>query len=230
MVQKKTKKEKAIVLRRKGLSYREILIKVPVAKSTLSLWLRDVKLSKRQKQRLTKKKLAAIKRGGIVLHQQRLIRTENIRKEACKYFLRKRLNCDTLWLTGVVLYWAEGTKEKPYAPGSGVIFNNSDARMIALFLRWLKEVIYMPDEMIKLDLYIHRSGNVGRALNFWSEKIGVARNKIRVYFKKHNSSSKRKNIEKKYNGLLRISVKRSSGLNRKIDTWIAELCKYWGVD
>jgi len=47
--------KKAIELRKKGLSYSEILKCVPVAKSTLSLWLRSVGLSKKQRQRLTDK-------------------------------------------------------------------------------------------------------------------------------------------------------------------------------
>jgi hypothetical protein len=56
-------KEKAIDLRKKGLSYNEILKKVPVAKSTLSLWFRDIGLAVRQRQRLTAKKSCAKKSG-----------------------------------------------------------------------------------------------------------------------------------------------------------------------
>lgn len=230
MVQKEKEKIDALALRKQGLSYREILKHIPVAKSTLSLWLRSVGLSKRQKQRLTEKKLASIQRGWAVWHQKRLARTENIRKDARKDFSRRTLNRDALWLTGVILYWAEGTKEKPHTPGSGVAFNNSDARMIRLFLRWIKEVANVPDEMIKLDLYIHQSGNIGRALRFWSKRVGVPSSKIRIYFKRHNPNPKRKNIGNNYNGLLRVSIKKSSGLNRRIDTWITELCKYWRVD
>ncbi len=37
-------KEKAIALRKQGKTYSEILAKIPVAKSTLSLWLHDVGL------------------------------------------------------------------------------------------------------------------------------------------------------------------------------------------
>lgn len=230
MVQKEKEKINALALRKQGLSYQEILKHIPVAKSTLSLWLRSVGLSRQQKQRLTEKKMASIRRGWAAWHQQRLARTENIRKEARRDFSRRILNRDALWLAGVILYWAEGTKEKPYAPGSGVAFNNSDARMIRLFLRWIKEIVNVPNEMIKLDLYIHQSGNTNRALCFWSKRAGVPSGKIRVYFKRHNPSPKRKNIGNDYNGLLRISIKKSSGLNRRIDTWTTELCKYWGVD
>ena len=53
---KKALKERAIELRKQGLSYNEILLQIDVAKSSLSLWLRDIKLTKEQKNRLKKKK------------------------------------------------------------------------------------------------------------------------------------------------------------------------------
>ncbi len=42
-------KKKARKLRKKGKSYSEILKKVKVSKSTLSVWLRDIKLTAEQK-------------------------------------------------------------------------------------------------------------------------------------------------------------------------------------
>ena len=56
-------KQKAIKLRRQGKTYSEILTEVPVAKSTLSLWLREVDLSITQKQRITEKKKKSTKKG-----------------------------------------------------------------------------------------------------------------------------------------------------------------------
>ncbi len=64
MIPKNDKREIAIALRKKGLSYREILKRVFVAKSTLSLWLGDVGLSKKQKQRITQKRIEAGGGGG----------------------------------------------------------------------------------------------------------------------------------------------------------------------
>ena len=55
---------RSIEMRKQGLSYRQILEVVPVAKSTLSLWLRGVGLSKRQNQQLTDRRIAAAKRGA----------------------------------------------------------------------------------------------------------------------------------------------------------------------
>jgi transposase len=57
-------KAKAILLRKQGKTYREILIEIPIAKSTLSDWLRSVELSKPQKQRYTQLRKEAALRGA----------------------------------------------------------------------------------------------------------------------------------------------------------------------
>src|SRR3989338_10887183 len=114
MIKKEKEKLLALTLRKQGLSYREILEKVPVAKSSLSLWLQSVGLSRKQKQRLTEKKLASARRGALKKKQDRIFRTKIIKekaeKEVCKLSERER------WLIGVALYWAEGSKEKEWNP------------------------------------------------------------------------------------------------------------------
>ena len=71
-------KQKAVELRKAGKTYSEILKVVPVAKSTLSLWLREANLSRRENQRLTDRKLAAIRRGGVAKRRQREHKTAEI--------------------------------------------------------------------------------------------------------------------------------------------------------
>jgi intein-encoded DNA endonuclease-like protein len=47
-------KESARGLRKKGLSYNEIRKEIPVAKSTISQWCKDIELTSEQKDRLDK--------------------------------------------------------------------------------------------------------------------------------------------------------------------------------
>ena len=75
-------KEKALILRKEGSSYNEILMQVPVAKSTLSLWLRSVGLSKVQKQRLTDKKRASRERGWKAWNKIRVEKSQFIKQLA----------------------------------------------------------------------------------------------------------------------------------------------------
>src|SRR3989338_3793544 len=117
-------KGRAIELRRRGYSYTEILNKVPVAKSTLSLWLRSVGLTKKKKQRLTNRRRAAVLRGGLARRNQRLDMIRKIVANAQKYV--SKFQQSDLWIIGVMLYWAEGSKQKPNNPSQCAQLTNSD--------------------------------------------------------------------------------------------------------
>ena len=225
---KNKEKELAIELRKKGFSYSEILKKVPVVKSTLSLWLRGVGLSKRQKQRLTEKKLAAMKRGWEACRKKRLDITEMIKNKA-RLDVNK-ISRRELWLMGVMLYWAEGAKEKEWNRGVGLKFSNSDPAMISFFIKWLKEICSIPSQDIIYELYIHETANWKDAVRYWSKIILISPLRIRVYFKHHKiNKTYRKNIGKDYHGLILIRVRKSANLNRKISGWIEGVCQYCGV-
>ncbi len=214
-------RRKAVALRRQGFSYAEILREVPVAKSTLSLWLRSVGLSKPQKQRLTEKKLAAAIRGGEAKRLQRILKTQQIQERAIKDV--KKISRRELWLIGTVLYWAEGSKEKEGKPGSGVQFTNSDPYMIKIFLIWLNEICEINNENLSVEIYIHENSKnrVKSVINYWSNATGLPKRYFsRVYYKKNKIKTNRKNIGSQYFGLLKIRVKASSSLNRRIAGWV----------
>src|ERR1035437_1336323 len=215
------KKEKAVSMRKEGYMYSEILKVVPVAKSTLSDWLRDVGLSKPQFQALTKKRLEAAKRGGLAKHRQRLLRTQEIQAKALKDidYISKR----ELWLIGIVLYWAEGTKEKDFQPGISINFNNSDPRMIKVFIKWLLESCKVQKDRINYEIYIHENSknSIDEARKFWSRVSGFPIDKFnKVYFKKNKiKKTNRKNTGDLYYGLLRVKVSASSSLLRQVAGW-----------
>jgi hypothetical protein len=213
-------KEKAIALRKKGFSYTEILKEVPVAKSTLGVWLHSVDLSKHQKQLLTEKKLASAKRGGAAKHQQRLTRTKVI-TDAAKLEIGS-LSQRELWLMGIMLYWAEGSKEKDYRPGSGTQFTNMDPAMICFFLRWLEDICHINKTDLIFEICIHETHRhrVQEIINFWSRKIGIDPHYFsRIYFKKANIKTNRKNIDDTYFGVIKIRARSSTALNRRIAGW-----------
>ena len=213
-------KEKAIILRKEGHTYSEILKEVFVAKSTLSEWFRDVGLSVPEFQRLTEKKLAAAKRGGLAKHNQRMLRMQEIRSQALREIthITKR----ELWLIGTVLYWAEGSKEKDFHPGSGINFNNSDPRMIKIFIKWLIESCKVTKDRIRFEIYIHENSknNVEKTRKYWSQITEFPLDKFgKVYFKTNKIKTNRKNIGDLYYGLLRVRVNASSTLLRQVAGW-----------
>lgn len=213
-------KKRAIQLRKKGLTYSEILKQIPVAKSTLSLWLREVGLSKPQKQRITQKRLIASLRGAEARKKQRIEITKKIQNRAQKEVgnISKR----ELWLIGVALYWAEGAKEKEWSSSVGVDFINSDPYLIKLFIKWLLEISKIQINDIKCRIYIHENHSIriSEVHRYWLKVTGIPEgNFYQPYFKKHNPKTKRKNTETSYHGLLRIVVKKSTNLNRQIAGW-----------
>lgn len=181
MVQKREEKEKAILLRSKGYSYSEILNEVHVAKSTLSIWLRDVGLSNTQRQKLTKKKLEACRRGGEIKRKQRIERTELI-QHAAKIEVG-RISKRELLLIGTALHWAEGAKEKEKRPGCRVDFCNTDPRMIRVYLRWLVEVCEVKRKDIQFSIYIHKNmkDKITDVKKYWLDYIKFSERSLNIF-------------------------------------------------
>lgn len=223
-------KERAINLRRQGKTYSEIVKEVPVAKSTLSLWLRGVGLSVVQKQALTEKKRMAQLKGAEAQKRNRIKRQLDIINHAKSEI--GHMTERELWLIGIALYWAEGSKEKESYPGTRVSFSNSDPQMILLFLKWLKICVKVSRDDISADLYIHEShrSNINIVIDKWSEILSVPKSFFKaVYYKKNKINTKRKNTGALYLGLLRVNMRASSELNRRITGWIVGINKYWGI-
>jgi len=229
MIPKLQEKQKAIELRKQGLSYNEILREVPVAKSTLSLWLRSVGLSQKQKQRLTEKKLASMKRGQEACRAKRIRITQEIKSVARKEV--GKITKRDLWLIGVALYWAEGSKEKEIdgrVRNGRVRLSNSDPFLIKTFLKWLTEIRRVPKTDIAFRIYLHETSRhrLLEVQKYWSEILNFPLDCFqKVSWKKNIIKTKRKNIGKNYFGLIDLDVRRSTTLYREIAGWIEGVYK-----
>ncbi|MCC7160773.1 hypothetical protein IT399_03585 [Candidatus Nomurabacteria bacterium] len=220
MIRKTAEKEKAITLRKEGKTYSDILRAIPVAKSTLGIWLKDAKLSIPEKQRFTLAKKLASLRGGQAKRKQRIEKQDSIISRANLEI--KGISDRELFLIGVIMYWAEGAKEKEYHPGSQLQFSNMDPKMIQIFLIWLKKVCKIDKNMIIFNIFLHKTHKhrVEEIRQYWSKITGFPVNNFStVYWKKNNIKTNRKNVGEKYNGVLKIKVKRSSDLVRRIAGW-----------
>lgn len=225
-----SKKERAISLRRLGLSYSEILAKIPVAKSTLSLWLHSVGLSRHQKQRLTQKKLAAMRRGWERTRQRRLERSAKIKSAA--RLETARLIQEPLWLAGLCIYWAEGAREKAWRTGERVAVTNMDVEMIKLFITWLQKFLKVSPDDLEYSIYIHRQAPMDKAIHFWTKRLRIPARALRIYFKPDYGKRFRKNTSDTYNCIFRVRVMHSVDLQRKIAGWVEGVVEYfnnWGV-
>src|SRR3989344_627202 len=219
MLTKKAELRKAISLRGEGKSYSEIAKVVNVSKSTLSLWLVSVKLDESSRRILTVKKYEGQRKGGLAKKNYRVESQRNIELSASKGidYISER----DLWLLGTIAYWCEGSKQKEHNVSQRVSFANSDPILLKLFVKWLKVICKIDENDILYSIYIHSNGDANKALVYWSETINVSKNKFsRTIIKQHLIKTNRKNIGNSYNGLVRIAVRRSTDLNRKIKGWV----------
>ena len=192
-------KEKALKLRSNGLSYNEILKKIPVAKSTISLWCRYVKLTAAQRKRLEDKKsdkgLAGIKAIQNMFWRRR-----------CEAFLggaglSNRLSGkDLRFIAGLMLYWAESDKAS-----GGASISNSDPRVIKFMTLWFDEFFGMKNNQFTISLHLHSGQNENDMKLYWSKLTGVPLENFRKSFVKPEGSGYRKNIL--YNGTVKLTVR-----------------------
>jgi transcriptional regulator with XRE-family HTH domain len=214
-------KEKAIRYRKDGLSYSEILEKIDVSKSTLSSWLRNVLITNFQINRLRVKNAKARSLGSVALKNKRVSKTTKIINQSSKEI--KIVDNYNLKLIGTTLYWAEGSKQSEYEPSRELIFTNSDPEMIKVYLLWLKKCLNVTRNYIKFEIYIHETYKKSpkELSDYWSKVTKFPQDFLtKIYYKKNKINSFRKNKGSKYNGVLRITVRKSTDLNRKVIGWV----------
>ncbi len=172
------RKEKnlALKLRKNGLSYKQIGDRLNLPKSTLSYWLKDLKISARAKNKISKraheKSVAALIKRNIQQTALAKNRADIIIKNAKKEF--RFLVNNKLFLTGISLYWAEGYKKGAYgSKWKCVDFANSDPDMIRIMLKFFRLVCGAKDEKIKIQLMAHKNIKIEKAKKFWLELSGL---------------------------------------------------------
>jgi hypothetical protein len=207
-------KDRAVELRKKGLSYNEILKQVPVAKSSLSVWLKDLPLTKSEKAVLRKRKDSNISRGRIkaasVLRQARLGREDLIFAEAKEEF-KKYINYP-LFAAGLALYWAEGSKRS-----NQFHFSNSDPDMILIMMVWIAEFIGVPREELGFRLYMHKPYAHENWEGWWAKYLNVPiGNFKKTIFKPTGLLVKKR---PNYKGCIRIEMRKSTAAFKKILFW-----------
>ena len=156
------KYQEVIKLRKEGKTYREIAKSAGVSKNSVSRWCKNLKLPLIA-QRILKKKN---KQNKEIFIKYNRLKAERVRIENLKIEKRTAKEIQAfskyeLKLMGAVLYWAEGYKNKATTQSNKRIdFVNSDPYVIALFLRFLREIIQIPEEKLKASIRVHPNINV----------------------------------------------------------------------
>ncbi len=194
--------QKVIKLRKKGLSYTEIQTKTGVAKSTINNWLTFAGLTlTKEHMEISKKRYLT---NNIIATAASKITRARQKDEDIQNFIEKYKSNfnDPLFVAGVMLYEAEGSK------GSSNGFSNSDFRMIKIFINFLKTYFHIDtNQNISYQLFIHesRKNDLQRILNFWSNKISIKQDSIKLRWKHNIVTKRRENLD--YVGQFEIRIK-----------------------
>lgn len=207
-------------LRTQGMAYEEIVASLSVAKSTVSLWVRDLPIPARLSYEECRKRSAeGTRRYWEAERPTREAKRAAICAEAAMQI--GRLTDREVLIAGAIAYWCEGMKSKPHRRSDRVVFINSDPALIRFFLRFL-DVTGTARTDLGFRIYIHESADVEAAQRFWLETTEATADQfLTPTLKRHNPKTVRKNVGEDYHGCLRIDVRRSADLYRKIEGWAA---------
>lgn len=179
-------REKALALRKQGMSYSQIKQILGIHKSTLSSWLRDYPLSEERIRQLRGNNEQRIEKFRETMRKKRKKRLEKIYVDQKKLIFP--IGDKQLFLAGLFLYWGEGTKCRP----DGLSISNTDPGLIKFFIFWLNKSLLVPPNKIKVYLQLYSNMNVKEEIRYWSRELRVPLKQFaRPYIKQ--SSSKRIN-------------------------------------
>lgn len=194
---------KARELRSKGWSIKDIKDNLCVSKSSVSVWVRDIELTKEQKDALTAKKS-----HNRLFGDDSPIRQKHLKiREKYKLLGRKLYNkykLDPLFVCGCALYWAEGDKRR-----NEIAFSNSDPAMMALFLKFLKKYFDVKKEDIKFKIHTHKDNekSLESILDYWKNLLDLDDDNInKEYVDQRPTSGKRGRKNILHNGIATIRV------------------------
>ena len=184
-------KEKAIELRLAGKSYGDIKRELGVkSKGTLSVWLRGLQLTPEAKILLQSNSELATRRNLLAFNSERSSRIQSENAEARGAGLKAIgvLSRRDLLIVGAALYWGEGTKSEAGSSYRSLAFSNSDPLMVQVYLRFVREILKVPEAKIYIALHIYESIDEKAAREFWSKCTGLPEDRFTVGYQVSRAS------------------------------------------
>ncbi len=152
-------RERARELRAESWTLAEIGAELGVAKSSVSVWVRDVDFTPRPRS-------TARRRGPNVLQRRKAAEIEQLREEG-----RRRIGLLSereFLVAGAALYAGEGSRRDGM-----VAFVNSDPRMVLFFCQWLRRFFEIDEYRLRARLHLHEDLDLVAATRFWSDLLAI---------------------------------------------------------
>ncbi len=188
-------------LRREGYSLGEIQKVFPKrSRSTIFRYIKDLILDYHAKETLS------AKRGSNT--ERKEVRIKKAHEDAKKALSGQNREFVIML---AMLYWAEGTKKE-------FQFINSDGRMIALYLKILRNVVGVSEDRIYPIMRIYSGMNKDVSLDYWSQITGIEKEKFTIRLNDGGLSGKTKY------GMCRIEVRKSVNLLHFVLSLVQQVC------
>lgn len=112
---------------------------------------------------------------------------------------------DSLYVAGVMLYWAEGDKSSRNAAR----ISNSDPEVLRLFMRFLRECLDVSDEQVSVtcNLFADHLDRQWQIEQFWLDALDLPRTRLcKSFVNVYSKYSQKKRLNKLPYGTTRITV------------------------
>jgi len=210
-------KFKARVLRRQGKSINEVKNILNVSKASVSLWVRDIVLTTKQKKLLSKNG-----RSVESIEKRRLSRISNTQSKtniAIEIAKKEITNIskNDLKIIGISLYLGEGGKTK-----RGIArLTNSDPAIIKIIMRFFREICRVEESKFRGHIHTFSKNNKKESEKYWSKISGIPISQFYKTYIKQSIASKNKRNTLQY-GTFDVSVN-DTQLFLKILGWMNKL-------
>jgi hypothetical protein len=154
-----TEQQLARDLRAQNWTLADIAEKLGVAKSSVSLWVRNVEFVPSQRR-------TGAQRRPHPFHEAKLREIAEAEERGASRI--GALDHFAFLVAGTALYAGEGSK----SDGS-VKFANTDPRMIAFFCAWLRRFFDIDESRLRVHLYLHEGLDLDAAIQHWSAVTSV---------------------------------------------------------
>lgn len=201
-------RRKARLLRSQGKSLSDIALTVGASKSTVSIWCRNIQLTRCQKNALSSR---AQQRGTEAVRRSRMRRWHAFYQAAETEWIGLKDNRS--FVLGLGIYMGEGDK------ADGVVgVSNCDPEIIRATLRFL-DIIQCPPDKRRLKVQVHDACQIQSALCFWQRETGLGPNYFTQCVVNTPCSSMKKRGRLQPYGTCHVRVF-STELRQKIKRWI----------
>lgn len=162
-------REQAIVLRKSGMSYSDIMARMAVPKSTLSDWFKDQKWSNDIAIECAKRARNGSAMRFMVLNTVRGNRLRKVYEDAKQdaFVDFEELKYHPLFIVGVMTYWAHGDKTSKHR----VSVTSGDFKVISIFRMFLENIC--SQKSTRARIFMNRTDNHEEVIRYWVEKSGL---------------------------------------------------------